>query len=260
MIVNFLADADKPEYDDIYLSNFATIYVKDELLRVEGVSDISYQGERDYSIRAWLDPQKLASRKMTAIDVANAIKDQNADAPSRLSGPGRPHRTANCFQLPIDTLGCHLSQPEQFRNIIVKPQLTTSVGARATAAAPPVLGNGGDGEAAGRRRQRFTSSTTASTTTSTTTGSTSGNLLPTVGSTSTTSGGATGAMATTSSSPVGTTGGASTAGGTTAGGSTTGGGATGGGGSRLAGGGTFHRGRRCSDRRWRHDRQRGGRC
>src|SRR5204863_3712862 len=53
MIVNFFSPDGR--YDDIYLSNFATINIKDELLRVEGVSDITYQGLRDYSIRAWLD-------------------------------------------------------------------------------------------------------------------------------------------------------------------------------------------------------------
>ena len=80
MIVNFFSPDGR--YDDIYLSNFATIYVKDELLRVYGVSDINYMGQRDYSIRAWLDPQKLAARNMTAMDVANAIRQQNLDAPS----------------------------------------------------------------------------------------------------------------------------------------------------------------------------------
>ena len=80
MIVNFFSPDGR--YDDIYLSNFATIYVKDELLRVYGVSDINYMGQRDYSIRAWLDPQKLASRNMTAMDVANAIRTQNLDAPA----------------------------------------------------------------------------------------------------------------------------------------------------------------------------------
>ena len=80
MIVNFFSPDGR--YDDIYLSNFATINIKDELLRVDGVSDITYLGERDYSIRAWLDPQKLASRNMTAIDVANAIRSQNLDAPA----------------------------------------------------------------------------------------------------------------------------------------------------------------------------------
>ena len=80
MIVNFFSPDDR--YDDIYLSNFATINVQDELLRVDGVSDINYLGQRDYSIRVWLDPQKLASRNMTAMDVANAIRSQNLDAPA----------------------------------------------------------------------------------------------------------------------------------------------------------------------------------
>ena len=72
MIVNFYSPNGR--YDDLYLSNYATINVKDELLRVPGVSDVTYQGERDYSIRCWLDPQKLAASKMTAMDVANAIR------------------------------------------------------------------------------------------------------------------------------------------------------------------------------------------
>ena len=89
MIVNFFSPDGR--YDDIYLSNFATIYVRDELLRVDGVSDINYLGQRDYSIRVWLDPQKLASRNMTAIDVANAIRSQNLDAAAGQIGqpPGR---------------------------------------------------------------------------------------------------------------------------------------------------------------------------
>ena len=85
MIVNFFSPDGR--YDDIYLSNFATIYVKDELLRVYGVSDINYMGQRDYSIRAWLDPQKLASRSMTAMDVANSIRSENVDAPVRADRP-----------------------------------------------------------------------------------------------------------------------------------------------------------------------------
>src|ERR1700684_2118433 len=64
-------------YDDLYLSNFATLYVRDELFRLEGVSDITYLGQRDYSIRAWLDPQQLAARNMNAGDVVAAIQTQS---------------------------------------------------------------------------------------------------------------------------------------------------------------------------------------
>src|SRR3982074_469346 len=88
MIVSFFSPDGR--YDDIYLSNFATIYIKDELLRVPGVSDITYLGQRDYSIRAWLDPQKLAACDMTAIDVANAARSQNAEAANGQIGPPPP--------------------------------------------------------------------------------------------------------------------------------------------------------------------------
>src|ERR1700736_6695478 len=102
MIVNFFSPDHR--YDDIYLSNFATIFVKDELLRVDGVSDITYQGQRDYSIRAWLDPQKLASRGMTAVDGATAIRSQTLDAP--IGQVGRPPAPAGqAFQYPVDTVG-----------------------------------------------------------------------------------------------------------------------------------------------------------
>src|SRR5215475_11565962 len=74
MIVNFISPDGR--YDDKYLSNFATINVKDELLRVDGISDINVQGQRDYSMRVWLDPQRLAARNMTAIDVADAVRTQ----------------------------------------------------------------------------------------------------------------------------------------------------------------------------------------
>ncbi|MGO9920654.1 MAG: efflux RND transporter permease subunit [Isosphaeraceae bacterium] len=116
MIVNFFSRDDR--YDDIYLSNFATIYVKDELLRVYGVSDINYLGQRDYSIRAWLNPQKLAALNMTAMDVANAIRNQNLDAPSGRIGQA-PSLRHQLFQLPVDTLG-RLTEAEQFENIVVK--------------------------------------------------------------------------------------------------------------------------------------------
>src|ERR1700722_19179426 len=101
MIVNFFSP--NKRYDDLYLSNYATLNIKDELLRVPGVSDVTYQGERDYSIRAWLDPQKLAGCKMTAIDVANAIRAQNLDAPAGQVGQP-PSLSSQGYQLPINTL------------------------------------------------------------------------------------------------------------------------------------------------------------
>src|ERR1700739_4170779 len=66
MIVN-LSSPDKSR-DNLYLSNYATIQLKDERSRLAGVGDISFLGQRDYSMRIWLDPQKLASRSLTASD------------------------------------------------------------------------------------------------------------------------------------------------------------------------------------------------
>jgi len=116
MVVSFFSPDGR--YDDLYLSNYATINVRDELFRLEGVSDINYLGERDYSIRAWLDPQKLASCNMTALEVANAIRGQNVEiAAGQIGQPPAPR--SQSFALPIDALG-RLSDPEQFGDIIVK--------------------------------------------------------------------------------------------------------------------------------------------
>ena len=71
MIVNLISP--DGSYDDIWLSNYATIYVKDELGRLPGVAGITYLGQRDYSLRAWLDPDKLAALKLNAMDVVAAI-------------------------------------------------------------------------------------------------------------------------------------------------------------------------------------------
>ncbi|MHB1422379.1 MAG: efflux RND transporter permease subunit [Gemmataceae bacterium] len=116
LVVNFFSPDGR--YDDIYLSNYAYINVRDELFRVEGVSDINILGERDYSIRAWLDPRKLASRDMTALEVAAAIRGQNIEAaPGQVGQP--PVAPGQPFQLTIDTLG-RLSEPEQFGDLIIK--------------------------------------------------------------------------------------------------------------------------------------------
>jgi multidrug efflux pump len=116
MLVNFISPDGR--YDDLYLSNYATIHAKDEPLRLEGVSDLNYLGQRDYSIRAWLDPERMASRNITANEVADAVRSQNLEvAGGQVGEPPAPSGTA--FQLPVDALG-RLSEPEQFSEIIVK--------------------------------------------------------------------------------------------------------------------------------------------
>ena len=118
LIVNFYSPDGR--YDDLYLSNYATIHVKDELFRLEGVADITYLGQRDYSIRAWLDPQKLAGRNLTAVEVAAAVASQNLEiAAGQVGQPPSPR--GQVFQAPIDALG-RLSEVEQYGGIVVRSE------------------------------------------------------------------------------------------------------------------------------------------
>ncbi len=116
MIVNLISP-DK-RYDSIFLSNYATIYIKDELGRLPGVAGITYLGQRDYSLRAWLDPDKLAALNLSATDVVTAISQQNLQvAAGQIGQP--PVASAQQFQLTINTLG-RLTDPGQFADIILK--------------------------------------------------------------------------------------------------------------------------------------------
>ena len=110
--------------------------IKDEMHGSEGVSDIvTYLGQRDYSIRAWLDPQKLAACNMTAMDVAAAIQSQNLDAPiGQVGQPTAP--PGQMFQLPLNTLG-RLVEPEQFGDIIVKDRRHREICRSTSTPAPP---------------------------------------------------------------------------------------------------------------------------
>src|SRR5437660_781338 len=137
-IINFYSPDGR--YDDIYLSNFAAIRVYDELLRIDGVSQINFLGVGSYSMRAWLDPQKLASLHVTALDVANAIRTQNLDAPAGQIGQS-PASRGQPFQVPIDTLG-RLTDPEQFRDIIVKVGQSRSTAPSTRLPAPSPGGSG----------------------------------------------------------------------------------------------------------------------
>jgi multidrug efflux pump len=104
--------------DILYLSNYATIQVKDALARLSGVGDVTTLGARDYSMRVWLDPERLASLNMTATDVVQALKEQNVQvAAGRIGQPPVPQGLD--FQYPINTLG-RLLDPEEFGAIIVK--------------------------------------------------------------------------------------------------------------------------------------------
>lgn len=121
MIVNLVSEKDDQGHylhDDLYLSNFATIQVRDELLRLNGVGDVTYMGQRDYSMRAWLDPEKLATRNMTSDDVVGALKEQNIQVAAGQIGQPPVPKGQN-FQLTMSTLG-RLIEPDQFGDIVLK--------------------------------------------------------------------------------------------------------------------------------------------
>src|SRR4051812_13022791 len=116
MIVN-LFSPDKSR-DNLYLSNYATIQLRDELARLPGVGDITYMGQRDYSMRVWLDPEKMSFRNLTASDVTNAIAQQNTQvAAGQIGQPPVPN--GQVFQYTMTTLG-RLMDQEQFADIILK--------------------------------------------------------------------------------------------------------------------------------------------
>jgi multidrug efflux pump len=105
-------------YNQLYLSNFATIQVKDALARLNGVGDVTFLGPRDYSMRIWLDPDKLARLNMTPSDVINAVREQNMQVAAGRLGQA-PTPPGQSFQLTVNTLG-RLTSEDEFKNIVVK--------------------------------------------------------------------------------------------------------------------------------------------
>ena len=105
-------------YDDVYLSNYATVYIRDELSRINGASDVSVLGAGDYSMRVWLNPEKLKYLGLTTDDVANAISEQNVQVAAGIIGQP-PAPKDQSFQYTVSVLG-RLEDVEQFKNIIVK--------------------------------------------------------------------------------------------------------------------------------------------
>src|SRR3954453_18643147 len=116
MIVN-LYSPDQSR-DNLYLSNYATIQLRDELARLPGVGDITYMGQRDYSMRVWLDPGKMSFRNLTSSDVVRAIEQQNAQvAAGQIGQPPVP--AGQVFQYTISTVG-RLADADQFADMILK--------------------------------------------------------------------------------------------------------------------------------------------
>ncbi|MFT4439082.1 efflux RND transporter permease subunit [Caballeronia sp. 15715] len=116
MVVHLISPDNR--YDITYLRNYVKINIKDRLERIQGVGEVLMWGAGDYSMRVWLDPQKVAQRGMTATDVVNAIKEQNIQVAAGVIGsspslPGVP------LQLNVNTQG-RLQSEEQFQDIVLK--------------------------------------------------------------------------------------------------------------------------------------------
>jgi hydrophobe/amphiphile efflux-1 (HAE1) family protein len=104
--------------DTLYLSNYATLHIKDVLARLAGVGDVQFQGGRQYAMRIWLDPDRVAAYNLRADEVLAALRAQNLQVPAGiLNQPPAPGDEA--YQINVEALG-RLSTPEQFSDIIVK--------------------------------------------------------------------------------------------------------------------------------------------
>lgn len=108
-----------------YISNYATLYVKDVLARIDGVGNVNIFGARDYSMRVWLDPDKTAARSLTPSDVVNALRGANLQvAAGSINQP--PAKSDGAFTLAVQTLG-RLTSPEQFNEIVIRAEPDGSV-------------------------------------------------------------------------------------------------------------------------------------
>jgi multidrug efflux pump len=116
MVVHLVSPQGK--YNQLYLSNYAFLQIKDTLSRLPGVGDVTIFGARDYSMRLWLDPDKIASRNMTASDVVDAVREQNVQVAAGVLGQP-PTPKGQQFQLTLSTMG-RLVTPQQFENIVIK--------------------------------------------------------------------------------------------------------------------------------------------
>jgi HAE1 family hydrophobic/amphiphilic exporter-1 len=106
------------EYDPLFISNYIDLYVRDPLKRIPGVADVIVFGERKYAMRLWLDPSRLAARGLTAVDVVNALGEQNVQVAAGQMGqpPARPEQA---FQISVRAVG-RLTEPAEFENVVLK--------------------------------------------------------------------------------------------------------------------------------------------
>ena len=110
--------SDNPEYNDLFLANYATIYLLDALKRVPGAGDVTVFGAKDYAMRIWVNPDRLAQKNLTVSDVAAAVREQNAVFPAGRLGQ-RPGPGDIPLTVPVLTSG-RLSEPADYENIIIR--------------------------------------------------------------------------------------------------------------------------------------------
>jgi len=116
MVIHMLSPDDS--YDQLYVSNYARTNVRDVLLRLDGVGDLIIFGEREYSLRIWLDPEKLSAYGMTAADIVQSLRDQNVQVSGGSIG-APPVNTGSAFQYTVTTQG-RFDDARDFRYVIVK--------------------------------------------------------------------------------------------------------------------------------------------
>lgn len=105
-------------HDELYLRNYTSMFIKDEIARVNGVGDVMVFGSEDYGMRVWLNPDAMRARGLGTMDVVNAIREQNIEVAAGEIG-GQPAPPGTDFQLTVNTLG-RLSDVEQFEDIVVR--------------------------------------------------------------------------------------------------------------------------------------------
>ncbi|HWB31970.1 MAG TPA: efflux RND transporter permease subunit [Acidobacteriaceae bacterium] len=123
-----------------FISNYLDVYVADALKRVPGVGNVVVFGERKYAMRIWLDPNKLAARGLTPLDVVNALQEQNVEVPAGQLGlpPSDPHQA---YQMSVRVVG-RLTDPRQFENIILKSNAPSAPAGSVSTSSGATAGSG----------------------------------------------------------------------------------------------------------------------
>lgn len=116
MVVHLISPDDS--YDMLYLRNYATLNVKDQLAKITGVGEVAIFGSGDYAMRIWLNPEKIAELDMTASEVVQAISSQNVQIAAGVIG-GPPYTDSVQVQLPVNAQG-RLQSAEEFEDVIIK--------------------------------------------------------------------------------------------------------------------------------------------